>query len=1147
MSNTYIRNISVFTLLFLSLVVPSALSALPLSTYADKSALSSGNWVKISVKESGIHLLTNEQLRQMGFSDPSKVRVYGYGASRLPEVLSASTFVDDLPQVQTVNSNRGIYFYAVGPVSFETVSVSRFRQSLNPFTQTGYYFLTDSDSDLREIPSAGIPTLTDRNLTTFTNTVYHEAELVNPGQTGHQLLGEDFLSTRTRNFDIEMPGNVSPTINIETSFAACSAARTYFTVSVDGKALPTTSSDYLNAVTSGSHIHYSEVAPYKQYTFDSNPAPTKTKIGITYVGSGNVTVANLNYITVNYTRALRLSGLSQLAFRQNNNYLELGDANADTHVWDVTNPLNITYMPCSFSASSANFGGASSLGWRNDYSGVRQYVAWNENGSFPAPEYVGKVANQDIHACDVPDMIIFAPSAWISQAQRLADYHRNSLSNPLNVLVLDQNLVFNEFSSGAPDVQAFRKALKMFYDRSDGDRRLQYALFMGRGIYDNRMLTSAVKALNMTAMPIWESEKGNSDSSSFTTDDIFAFLKDDSGLNLSSDIYCIAVGRMPVTSLKSATQAVDKLLEYAALPQGNWQNRVLLIADDQDSGVHMEDTEKMWNNMMTSSGGSDMNYRKIYTDAYELVGGTYPGARSDMFRTLDEGIVWWTFIGHANTTSWTHENLLTYKDINNLSLKYYPLVYAATCEFLRIDARDISAAEIMWLMEKGGVIGVISANRPVYISDNGVLSRAFGKSVFDRDANGNRLTIGQIYMNAKNANLINGAPTSDSNKLRYVLMADPAMLPAIPENRVVIDSINGVDPDDPDEQAIIMARQNVVMEGHIVDGLGNPVTDINGTLSATLFDAEYSTVSKANGDAGKNVTFEQQGERIYAGNGTVKDGRFSLTVPMPSEVSNNFREATANFIVLPDNKQFESQAAGVNRNFYIYGIDDTAEADTVPPTIKTFYLNHPTFTDGSFVNLSPYVMAEIADNRGINMSNAGVGHQMTLQLDGNKTFSDVSLFYTPAVDGSASGTIAYPLSALSEGPHTLRLRIWDADGNSTSSTISFVAKEGLAPKLYDVYTLTNPAVTEAEFYLSHDRPDSIIEVTISVYNLLGKPVWTSTTTARSDLYLSTPVKWDLTDNAGRRVPRGIYVYRASVVSDGVESETLSHKIAVAGY
>ena len=43
-----------------------------------------------------------------------------------------------------------------------------------------------------------------------------------------------------------------------------------------------------------------------------------------------------------------------------------------------------------------------------------------------------------------------------------------------------------------------------------------------------------------------------------------------------------------------------------------------------------------------------------------------------------------------------------------------------------------------------------------------------------------------------------------------------------------------------------------------------------------------------------------------------------------------------------------------------------------------------------------------------------------------------------------------------------------------------------------------------------------------------------------------PVTWDLTDNAGRRVQRGIYVYRASIATDTTTYVSASRRIAVAG-
>ena len=100
--------------------------------------------------------------------------------------------------------------------------------------------------------------------------------------------------------------------------------------------------------------------------------------------------------------------------------------------------------------------------------------------------------------------------------------------------------------------------------------------------------------------------------------------------------------------------------------------------------------------------------------------------------------------------------------------------------------------------------------------------------------------------------------------------------------------------------------------------------------------------------------------------------------------------------------------------------------------------------------------------------------------------------------------------------------------------------------MLDVYTDANPAKTEANFYIRHNRPDANVTVTIQVYNMMGQQVWTNTTTGRSDMYLSMPVTWNLTDNSGVRVNRGIYLYRATISTDGVNESSATKRIAVCG-
>ena len=78
----------------------------------------------------------------------------------------------------------------------------------------------------------------------------------------------------------------------------------------------------------------------------------------------------------------------------------------------------------------------------------------------------------------------------------------------------------------------------------------------------------------------------------------------------------------------------------------------------------------------------------------------------------------------------------------------------------------------------------------------------------------------------------------------------------------------------------------------------------------------------------------------------------------------------------------------------------------------------------------------------------------------------------------------------------------------------------------------------------------MLTVNIDIYTIGGRHVWSSSSKGRADMYETTPVHWDLTERGGAKVGRGIYVYRATVTTEGTAdtpavSSTASRRIAVA--
>lgn len=1124
--NIYIH---IVALLIAVLLPREQASALPLDTYAAGSILAEGSFVKIAVEEDGLYCIPATTLRSWGFSDPSRVRIYGYPSRRIPDALTQANFVDDLPQVQSMVTDQGVVFYgaAAGQWIYTSTKGLESYYVPNDFSVCSYYYVTESDAtEARPLPSSGTAGASAAATTEFTDRIHHERELVSPGEAGPMLVGEDFRYTPSRIFDFTLTDPLAQGW-LRTSFVTHlfgTSSKLSFTI--NSTPLAEVGSDYISASSRSEYVHGTETVTTHSFNL---PESTALRVGVSFSGDPTCDGAWLNSLTINYSRRLRLGTSGVLMFRGNAGEYALQGASAATKIWDVTDPTDICEVAYSLDGSEARW----------TLPGRREYVAWNASASLPAPAVLGFVANQNLHAHQGVDMIIVAPAAFTAQAERLAEYHRNS-ADSLTVHVVDPEHIYNEFGSGSPDVGAIRRYFKMIYDRGLAGRGhpLRYAILMARTSFDTRRLTAA--APDYPIVPAWMPAANSaslSDNEGYSTDDVCAMLADGSGASLGYDKLNIAIGRIPATDVAEARQIVDKTLQYAlAARKTAWKHRFLFLADDEDAGRHIKQTETLINSFADDPANRNL-VRKIYTDAFERVGKTYPVARQLMYRSLDEGVVWWNFIGHANTTSWTGEGMLTYTDLNQMYLRYWPFIYAATCNFLRLDGTEVSGAEVMYKERYGGAIGIISAVRPVYISDNGLLSAAIGRALARRDERGRLLTPGEIYRTAKNDVQKN---LGDMNRLRYIFLGDPALHLAMPANLVVLDSIAGR-PADAEEQPTLAALARVPMSGHIADPDGNLLAGFNGTVMIEIFDAERSVTTNGYGE-GEPVTFEEYGDRIFTGAAQVRDGRFETEIAMPSEIAQNFRPATMSLYAFDVND--DTEAIGLDRSFYVYGFDDAAPADADAPVIESLVLNHSSFRSGDTVNDSPMLIATVRDDIGINVSTAGIGHQMTAILDGDTTFPDLSDYYTPSSDGTASGVINYPFSGLTPGDHSLTLRVWDTSGNPATADIRFNVAANIAPKIYDVYTDANPASTQANFYLTHDQPDAMATVTITVYNLIGRPVWSSSVTGRSDMFTTVPVTWDLSDAAGRRVGRGIYLYRATITTDGTTYETASKRIAV---
>ena len=1128
-------------LALVSSILSFSVSAFSPDSYPKSSPLASGKWVMIAVPETGLYKMDAAMLRAAGFNDAARVRVYGTGGSRMPDVLSERYAVNALPLNHSeALSDGSLVFYGYAGDHWEVSTGTRYHREMSPYTEQGYYLLTEVEhADSAKVePMAWSESSSSAPATEAICRMQHEQNLTLATEVGPLFLGEDMTRTRKRDFTFATPGRVENSdVWIETQFAhfhTGSKAQLEFYIN-DTKDVEQ-STDAVPATTVSNYV-YGSLTNTRRTVRPSTL--NEFKLTLSYQPTATPKWANLDYICVNYTRGLQLAAGDSFDFWLQRITAEL-QGPADTRVWCVEQFEPVCAVETRYEGGVHKIFNSGSI--------TRRYVAWTPTAAMSKPTIVGAVSNQDLHAQaagEQAEMIIISPRLYRDAAERLARLHQDVQG--MSVRVVDPTEVYLEYGAGNADISALRRYLKNVFDlQANSDTPLRYVLLMGRATMDCAERSAETSAQGYIQLPWWVVRQGRLSMSSndgYGTDDFLAMLDDNSGGEMGINNLSVALGRIPVLTADEGLVIADKISSYMTqAKKTGWKNRVVIMADDEDRGVHLHQAENLIDLMERTKLQQNI-VDKVYIDAYEMTGGTYPAAREEMYRALDEGAAWWIFTGHANNHSWTGEGMLTYSDINSMYLRNLPFLLASTCDFLRWDCETISGGEIMFKERYGGAVGMISATRPVYISDNAYFLNAFGRAMAARDENGRLYTHGRVYQNLKNDIRDNrDQRISNTNRLRFVFMGDPAVPMVTPDNIVRVETVNGKPIDDIEDQVIIGALGRPVIEGSVTDPAGNVLTDFNGVVSLEIFDATRSVTTLAHGN-GIEDTYDRHGDRLYSGSAQVKDGRFKLTAAMPSLVADNFRRATMSMYAYALNSNDE--AVGINTDFYVFGFDEPETPDTSAPEIEKFVLNHDGFTSGDQVNYAPMVIARVSDDLGLNLSTAGVGHNMTLTLDGNTTYADVSSFFTPDANGNPSGVINYALSDLAEGFHELRLRVFDTSGNMAEKTIEFYACENISPQIFDVYTDANPAVSSANFYVKHDRPENITEVSVTVYNLMGSPLWTGSAKGMSDGDVSAPVSWNLTDMSGRRVPRGIYLYRASITTDNVTYETASRRIAVA--
>ena len=1104
----------------------------PKDRYARTSVLSEGKWVKIKVAETGIYKLSYSSLRSMGFSDPSKVRLFGYGGAVLPET-DLQDLTDDLPEQPMWRGDSYMLFYGQGPVSWKKTSQG-YEHNVNTYSDWGYYFLTDrADSVIASFAILDADTVPGDTIDTYPDYKVYDPDEFSWYRSGRRMFERyDYANGNAKSYNFDLEGLASDSVGLKVAFSASSSKATKVTVSVND-----TETGVITIGARGS----SESGVVREQSFESRDQFSEHNTVRLVHDRPSGESGHLDYIRLNYIRKLALYGQSTI-FRTDKELSDvsfsISSSNADVQIWKLSPDGTCGIVPSVYSDGTTVTMGAS-------YTPDDVLVAVNVKGNLPEPVKVGDVRNQNLHGLESVDMVIVVPASdkMTPAAERLAAAHR--VIDSLSVAVIRADMIYNEFSSGTPDATAIRRFMKMLYDRgSDGASAPRYLLLMGNGAWDNRMHVSDWAGQNPDDYLLcYESYESMSHTASYVMEDYFGLLDDTEGKSLLTEKVDVGVGRLPFASASQARAKVDRIIEYMqGTYSGAWSNRILVLGDDGDNNTHMEDADKVAGIYQNANPAIDV--RKIYWDAFQLevtsAFNGYPSVRKLLLEQLDEGALIVNYSGHGSTEDLSHELVMNKSDMGQLKSKRLPFWITASCDIAPFDSPLESMGMNLLNNTEGGAIGLLSTTRTVFASLNGCINRSFSRYVVSRSDDGRLNTLGDALRLAKNELVTSGVGENDrtENKIHYVLLGDPALRLAVAELTAVVDKFN-----DSDTTVVGAAKAGsvVTVSGHI-ECNGERVTDYRGLLTSTVYDNERLITCRDNQMmADKPFTFNYRDRVLYSGSDSVRNGEFTFSFPVPLDINYSNQKGQ---IILYANGNDGRDANGMYDNFTVGGTADGLSVDSVGPQIM-LYLNTPTFQYGASVNATPMLVAELRDSSGLNTSGNGLGHDILLVIDNNPNWTWVLNSYFEQTEGDyTSGRVMFTIPELPEGRHELMLRAWDVMNNSSTVYLGFKVVSDLNPK-FTIDVTESPARESTAFVITHDRPGQNASVTIQVSSTDGMLQWTKTCRDDSGSGV-TVVDWNLHSSSGHRLRAGLYIARAIVGTDGGGSAAATCKLVIVG-
>lgn len=1095
--------------------------------FKETSVFASGDIYKIKVSKTGIHKIDFNFISGLDVSSAtaSNIHIYGQGGGIVPRLNSANR-VDDIAELkiksvglQDGNWDSGDYilFYAEAAETWKTDGSSIDFHN-NPYCGDNFYYIKFEGSGQSQMQEAESKVAL-QNFKSYHDYQRYEENMVNllGESTGHIAsgqvwFGDQFKNTRQRSYTGQFDFN-NAIVGSDVAFTFSAAARSSSSSTMEiNFGNQTTSNVFPSTNVTNIDSPYARLqTPRMQFQFEANPS-----IDLNYLPNGDSESSLwLDYIDIvlekeiNYT-----SGEMYISNNGMKDYesvsFTIASNQSSVDVWDVSEHLDTRELRVESIGNQHTFTSA------ND-SLLRRFVCFQESAVNLKPELVGQIENQNLHGIEAADMVIIYHNKFKTAVERIAEHRR--LHNGYNVVLVDVDLIWNEFSSGRVDPAGIRDMTRMIHER---DESFKFVLLVGDGTYDYKNIKGQSEDLNY--IPVHETIESLRPIYAYPTDDFYTLLDANEGVEgntgLGGDVD-LAIGRLPVNTTEQADGVVNKIIHYetSSACYGPWRTDFTFCADDGNGTLHVSDCNSIAVDMEEEH--PKYVYDKVYFDAYKQIstpgGERYPEASEDIVNNVQSGQLVTCYLGHGGPKGWAQERVLQASHINAWdNLDAMTVMITATCSFAGYDDPEIiSAGEQVILNAKGGVVGLLTTVRSVFTNANKALTKASWEELFSEVSSGNN-SIGEGLMRAKNS-IVGGSNIENTRK--YTLLGDPAMQLAIPKNNIRLTTLNGI-PTNSSSIDTLSSLERVVIEGQ-VENNGVLLEDFNGELFIRLFDKENSIQTLQNDAESGLYTFGLRNTILFKGKASVNNGKFATEFIIPKDINFDFGEGKFVFYAT----DWSRDAAGYYDEMIIGGSIDGSIVDNEGPEIE-LYMGDYNFANGGRTDENPILIAELTDENGINVSNTSIGHDLKATLDDDTQQSYiVSEYYTAELDDYTRGEVRYPFRGLTEGKHTVEFVAWDILNNSSTKTLDFIVSKGDIESLTNVFNYPNPFSSITNFSFEHGGADGDIDIFINIFNSSGKIVTTLQYNRLSSGFREVDMEWRGSDRLGSKMPAGIYHYQ----------------------